>query len=636
MDRNTIYGVGLIFLIIIGFTMITSPSKEELELARLNAQRSRDSLAMVEKIQKDSANFIKNNQVLNETVSVTNSAEKDSIKQLEASDKFGAFASVSKGEEKYITLENDKVKLKIATKGGRIYSVALKEFKKWDSSQVVLFDGDNNKFDFNFFAQNKNIQTGDLFFTAETKEEAIVVKDKKGSVSMRLKVNGDQYIEYLYTLEPNSYMVSFKVNFVGMSGIIANNNKYIDLKWVTDIPHQEKGLDWENQNTTIYYKYAGEDEDVDYLTETAETDEEKLPANVKWIAYKQQFFSTVLIADVAMDQANISHKQLWKTDPRYLKNFNSAISFPYKGAGNESLGMSFFFGPNQYNLLKEIKPEEELKLQKMIPLGWGIFGWVNRFMIIPMFDLLGSFIGNYGLIILLMTIVIKLVLLPLTYKSYLSTARMKVLKPEIEEINKKISKDKPMERQQATMAMYRKAGVNPLGGCLPMLLQMPILIAMFRFFPASIELRQKAFLWAEDLSTFDSIFNLPFTIPFYGDHVSLFTLLMGASMYLASRSGSSDFGSTDNSQASAMKIMTYLMPFMLVIWFNSYSSGLSYYYFLSNMISFIQMIIIKRYVNEDDLLKKIHERKNKPVEKSKFQKKLEDLAKQRGVKLPKK
>ena len=331
-----------------------------------------------------------------------------------------------------------------------------------------------------------------------------------------------------------------------------------------------------------------------------------------------------------MLNANVEHEN-FEEFSKYLKKFNVNISLPFDGGTDEKVEFAFYYGPNQYSVLKEIQinKDEDLNLTRMIPLGWGIFGWINRFAIIPLFNFLGGFFTSYGLIILLMTVLIKLVLFPLTYKSYASSAKMRVLKPQIDAINEKISKDKSMERQQATMALYRKAGVNPMGGCLPMLLQFPILIAMYRFFPASIELRQQPFLWATDLSSYDSIFDLPFTIPMYGDHISLFTLLMAVSMIFSTKLNSSQMQGA-NAQMPGMKMMMYMMPVMMLLWFNNYSSGLSYYYFLSNLITVGQTIIIRRFVDDKAVLLKLNENKKKPKKKSKFQTRLEDMAKQKG------
>jgi len=630
MDKNTIIGFILIAAIIIGFGIYNQPSKEEIEKMRKDAEQRRDSMEQIEKKRELDAKKANTPELIVDSLAAQNA---DSLKKVEVENKFGAFADAATGEEKFISIENNKIKAIISSKGGRVYSVQIKGYKKFDSTDVVLFNGDDNKFGFNFFAQNRRIETNELFFVPQTRSEVIDASNSAQSLKMRLKAGNDKYIEFEYKLKPNSYVLDFIVNFKNVNDLIGSTNSYIDLHWQANIPSQEKGRTWENDNTTIYYRYA--DDEVDYLTETKDNQDERIPTRMKWIAFKQQFFSTVLIANNYMEGVNLAYIKL-DTSKVFLKKMTADISLPYEGKGNEMIPMSFYFGPNKYKILKDTGEEADLALQQLIPLGWGIFGWVNRFIVIPLFNFLGNYIANFGIIILIMTIIIKVGLFPLTYRSYLSSAKMRVLKPQIEEINKKIPADKAMERQQATMSLYRKVGVNPMGGCFPMLLQLPILIAMFRFFPASIELRQQSFLWATDLSTYDSILNLPFEIPFYGDHISLFCLLMAASMYLTTKM-SSDQMDTGNPQMAGMKMMMYIMPIMMLFWFNNYSSGLSYYYLLTNIISYGQTIGIRRFVNEADLLKKLEQAaaKKKPQVKSKFQLKLEEMAKQKGYKPPK-
>ncbi|NPA45358.1 MAG: membrane protein insertase YidC, partial [Chlorobi bacterium] len=410
---------------------------------------------------------------------------------------------------------------------------------------------------------------------------------------------------------------------------LASNSSYIDILWKTKSRRQEKGAQWENQNTTIYFKpYAA---DVDYLSETADEKEQNIDVKVKWIAYKDHFFSSIFIAHESFSEAKVKYVKD-KNEEKYLKDFESNIYLEFDRSNDKKYEFSYYFGPNDYDILSEISVEEgdDLGLEKMIPLGWGIFRWVNIFIIIPLFNFLGMIFGsNMGLTILVMTLIIKIALFPFTYKSFKSSAKMRVLKPQIDEINKKIPKEKSMERQQATMALYRKVGVNPMGGCLPMLLQMPILIAMFRFFPASIELRQKSFLWATDLSSYDSIFDFPngFSIPMYGDHISLFTLLMAGAM-LVSQLLNKNQMSGGNAQMPGMKMMLYLMPIMMLLWFNNYSAGLSYYYFLSNLITIAQTLIIRKMIDEDELLAQLNANKKKPKKQSKWQARLAEMQKQ--------
>jgi YidC/Oxa1 family membrane protein insertase len=429
---------------------------------------------------------------------------------------------------------------------------------------LVLFDGDSTIFGLKFpTADRKYISTNDLFFTPQTEEEHISVSGDQSSLVMRMSASENAYLEYVYTLKQGSYMVDFEIRMVNFNEVLAANSRSFDLEWQFYIPGQEKGRDFENSYTSVYYQHF--QDEVEYLSERSDMDEEDIPTRLKWVAYKQQFFSTVLIAGKSFEDGILRVENI-KNDPRFLKFCSSKLSVPIELKPEEAIAFQFYFGPNHYKTLRSF----EVGLQELVPLGWGIFGWVNRFAVIPIFNFLGTFISSYGIIILLMTIIIKLVLFPLTYRSYRSSAKMRVLRPQIEELTKNIPKEKAMERQQKTMEFYRKAGVNPMGGCLPVALQMPILIAMFRFFPASIELRQESFLWAEDLSSYDSVLDLPFTIPFYGEHVSLFTLLMTISTIIYTRMNQNQMGDA-STQMPGMKTMMYLFPVMMLFWFNSYA-----------------------------------------------------------------
>ncbi|MDA3953505.1 MAG: membrane protein insertase YidC [Bacteroidales bacterium] len=617
MDRNSIIGIIVIAGILIVWTTLNKPSEVEIEAAKVK----RDSIELVKQqeiIQQkiEEAVALQNPQIENP---VEKTAQESDLKNL-----YGSFADAGTGSQEYVTLENDLLKIKISNKGGRVYSVELKEYKTYTQKPLVLFDGDSTVFGLNFFSQNKSIITNDLFF--------VPVEQNSQSVKMRLYAGSEKYIEYVYTLNPESYMVDFDINFVGMNEIVASNLSVIDLKFSMYSPQQEKGAQNENMYTTMGYKYY--QDEVKTITSRGKDDGgEELNSKLKWVAFQQQFFSTILVADNYFTNAEIGFTSLEETPDKYLKYFESIIGIPFEYSPKSTIPLSFYFGPNHYTTLKK----HDLDFEQIIPLGWTIFGWVNRFAVIPVFNYLGKFMSNYGLIILILTILIKIVLFPLTYKSYLSTAKMRVLKPEIDEIGKKFpKKEDAMKKQQATMAMYKKVGVSPMGGCLPMLIQMPILFAMFRFFPSSIELRQQAFLWADDLSSYDSILNLPFEIPYYGDHVSLFTILMAIALVFSSRLNTGQMNDT-NQQMPGMKfMMTYMMPLMMLFFFNNYAAGLSYYYFLSNVMTLGQTIFIRRFVDDEALLKKLHENKKKVVKKSKWQERLEAAAKQKGYKAPKK
>jgi YidC/Oxa1 family membrane protein insertase len=623
MDKNSVIGLILIFVIIMVFSYLNQPSQEELQ----QQKQRRDSIALVRKqteaqrLAEAEKNKKKNLQNIDSLSK--DSTTNDSVKNVKLYEEYGALWQAADGKEEFVTLENDLIEVKISTKGARPYEVKLKNYDRFEKGgkKVLLFEGKKSRFTLNFFSQNRNITTENFYFKPRGEMKVNASKDKKQSI-LRLEAGDGRFLDFIYTLEPNSYIVNFDIKMSNMDNLIAQNTTYLDLLWEIDLPQQEKGRDWENQNSTIYFKYL-EDEEIDYLSETSDEDNEDLGTRVKWIAFKGHFFSSVLIAKDALSSGKVKQNAL--NDTSYLKHYVAEMRLPYKSESKYEYNSKFYFGPNDYSTLKAISKEENLELQNLITLGWALFRWVNVFAIIPLFDWLGSFGWSYGLIILIMTVIIKLVLFPLTYKSYLSSAKMRVLKPEVDALNKKFGKDKVMEKQQATMTLYRKTGVNPMGGCLPMLLQFPILIAMFRFFPASIQLRQQAFLWATDLSTYDSILDLPFTIPWYGAHVSLFTLLMAVSIVLTTKMNSADMSGSN--QMPGMKTMMYMMPVMMVFWFNSYSSGLSYYYFISNIITFLQMIAIRKFfINEDDILRKLQENKKKPAVKSKFQQRLEDAA----------
>ncbi|MFP4061049.1 MAG: membrane protein insertase YidC, partial [Bacteroidales bacterium] len=537
------------------------------------------------------------------------------------------------GDTQFITLENELLVMKVSTRGGSPYSVELKNYKTHDEKPLILFSGDSTILSLDFFAQNRSINTRNLFFTPLHDESYVLADDKPRTLTMRLAVSKDRYIDYNYTIYPDQYKIDFDIVFVGLDDILARNTQLIDLKWEMYMPQQEKGRENEDNYSSIYYKFYQGDVDNFRLRSNKNEESEELTTDVRWIAYKDQFFSSVLIADESFVNAIVQTEKIPEPSP-YFRKFSSQIAIPYQSQPNESMGMAFYFGPNHYNTLRKF----DIELESLVELGGWIIKWINRFVIIPIFNFLNNYISNYGIIILLLTIIIKMALLPLTYKSYISMAKMRVLKPQIDEINAKIPKEKAMERQQATMALYKKAGVNPMGGCLPMLLQMPILFAMFRFFPTSIELRQESFLWAHDLSTYDSIVewsgNIPLITEYFGNHLSLFTLLMTISTILTMKLNNQTTAST--TQMPGMKTMMYMMPVMFMFILNKFSAALTYYYFLANLITFGQNMLFKRFVDDKKIMKKISENKKKPVKKSKFQERLEQAAKQKGYKPPRK
>ena len=530
----------------------------------------------------------------------------NSVISEELKTKYGVFASAAKGTDEFQVIENDKLKITVANKGGRIVSVILKEYQTFDSLALDLFDADSSSFNLQF-TTGHNINTADLYFVAE---------QSSNTLSMKLKADDSHYVEYLYTLT-DDYLIDFNIKFIGMESLIPSGINYMNLEWQMKTPQTEKSKTNQDMYTGIQYQYSADNEG-DYLSFTS-TDEDKINARLNWVAFKQQFFSAIFIAKDGFEKP--THLISTKSEgSEFIKDLAAKFELPYQHKIDEQLSFQFYFGPNHYKTLKAY----DKGFEELVPLGWGIFGWVNQYIIINIFDFLSKYFSSYGIIILLLTLIIKIGLAPFTYKAFLSQAKMKVLKPEIDKINDKLKGKDPMKAQQETMGLYRKAGVNPMGGCLPMLFQFPILIAMFRFFPASIELRQESFLWADDLSSYDSIYELGFNIPFYGDHISLFTLLMTISTLLYTHMNSS----MATGQMAQMKWMMYLMPIMFLGFFNNYAAGLSYYYFLANMFTFTQQYFMKIMINEDEILAQLEANKKKPAKpKSKFQKKLEEMQK---------
>ncbi len=604
MDKNSITGLVLITIILALFWWMNKPSAEEIEAKK----RALDSLHQVELLQaKEAALQAAQQSKTVTTEEISKKAIADSLQNQSA----GILAPFTNGTQKLVTLENNLIKVTFSNKGGRVYSVEIKDYKTFDGQPLVLFNGDDNRFGFVFTYNTRIFSTNDLFFNIKSQTDK--------SIDFEIAGTDDQSLTFSYKLNDNTYMVDHEIASNNLGSIFATARGALDIEWTQEMPAQEKGRDSERQYSGIYYKYF--EDEVDWLS-TAKNDEEDLRTKLKWIAFKDQFFSSVFIAKDALASGFVSTEVGDDTTP-YIRLNKAETSVPYDFNRNDKVNFRFFFGPNHFYTLRKHK---DLELEKLIPLGWGIFGWINRFAVIPVFNFLEGFIASYGIIILLLTLLIKLVLFPLTYKSYMSTAKMRALKPQIDEINERIPKDKAMERQQATMGLYRKAGVNPMGGCLPMLLQMPILIAMFRFFPASIELRQESFLWATDLSTYDSILTLPWKIPFYGDHVSLFCLLMSITNVVYTHMNQEMTQSSQ--QMPGMKGMMYMMPVMFLFFFNNYASGLSYYYFVSTLITIAQTLLIRNFVDEKALLAKLKAHQKKPVKKSSFQARLENMAKQ--------
>ncbi len=639
MDKQSVIGLLLIGAVLIGFSVYNSQEQkkrvEEYRLKQEAAQLVQDS---IERVEAKNAPFEQPQtgqqlQAGEQAPAVEQPAETPGERKLrEFESNFGpVLAAATVGEEQFRVLENDVVKLYLSNKGGRVAAVELKDYKTYgkkpeDRQPLMLFAGNSSRFDLSFFLQfnagkNLELHTENFYFEpSQQSDVALAEGQEAASFLMRLPVDSLASIDFIYTLKQGEYMVDFDVRFNNMAPLLVNQST-IGLAWENTAPQTEKGYDNENNNTDIVYKYPGE-KGVEKLGLSKGEKEKSVPTKIEWISFKKQFFSSTLIAKEPFTDAQLHYRTIAEGSG-LIKRFDIQASVPFS-ANTEEYKFNFYFGPNKYSLLKSY----DLSMERVIPLGGWIIGVVNRWLVIPLFDILGNHIASFGLIIFLLTLIVKLLIMPLTYKSYLSMAKMRLLKPEIEQINAKYPDQKDaVKKQQATMELYKKAGVSPMGGCLPMLIQFPIIIALFRFFPASIELRGRSFLWADDLSAYDSIWDLPFTIPFYGDHISLFALLMAVTMFFSSKINY-DQSAGSSQQLPGMKfMMLYMMPVMMLLWFNSYASGLTYYYTLSSLITIIQTWGFRYLVDDQKLHAQMKANAKKPVKKSKFAQRYEEMLK---------
>ena len=620
MDKNSIIGFILIGALLIGFTLLNRPSAEQVEAQR----RYNDSIAMVQYEQQQQA--LKQAAEEKQPSFSESSLEglSDSVRQISLQNNFGAFASAAEGNEEVITLENNNIEVKISSKGGYVSYVRVKDYVTYEKEPLVLFDGDDSKFNVTFVTTtNRVVNTSDLYF-------APIKSSSQNSVTMRLNAGDGGVVDFVYTLNPDDYMLNFTIKTSGLNGILAPSTNALDLQWSQKMRIQEKGRKLENQYTSLYYKFLADD--VEHFGDSK--DEEKQISNrLKWIGYKNKFFASVLITDDSFTATRLSAKQN-PTDPEYLKEFSAATSIAFSITKEESLGFRYFFGPSKYTLLRDydkgIEDSQQLNLDNLVPMGYQWVRPINKYFILPIFNFLNQFMTNYGLIIFLLTLAVKFVLFPLTYKSYMSQAKMRVLRPQVEELKLKYpKKEQSMELQQATMALYSSAGASPLSGCLPMLLQMPILIALYWLFPTSIELRQQGFLWAEDLSTYDDLLrwdaHIPLISTFIGNHLSIFCLLMSVvNVFYTKVNMNMNAG---QQQMPGMNMIMYMMPVMMFFFFNQSSSGLCYYFLISSLITIGQTTLSRFMINEAKLLAKLEENKKKPKKKSGFMQRLAEAQK---------
>lgn len=612
-DLNSIIGFALIFVIIL-WMMYNNRENEVIE----------QNKAKTEKAAEKKAKATTTKEVAN---TITDTTVADSDKVLKLQETMGSFAysaTLPSAKEDFTTIENELIKLKIANKGGFIAEATLKKYKKFDKNSKELVELiKNNNANFNLQLQTKDnrvLNTKDLFF-----EPTLSKVGENQILSMKLKAGANSYLEYKYVLKPKQYMLDFDIQSQGLNSAL-NTSNVADLQWDLKTYRNEKSISYENRYAEIYYENEGK---VDYAGLGKQEDETLEKAT--FIAYKQHFFSSILLSQTPIENVKLSSTDLVndeKIDTVFTKNFKSTMPLAFKN-GELDYKMNWYLGPTDYRILNKY----DKNIEEIVPLGWGIFGWINKFIFVPLFGFLSSFMA-LGIAIIIFTILIKIAMSPITFKSFLSQAKMKVLRPEITEIGEKFSKD-PMKKQQETMKLYNKAGVNPMAGCVPALIQIPFMYASFQFFPSAIELRQKGFLWADDLSSFDEIYKLPFHIPIYGDHISLFPILASIAIFFYMKMTSGDQMMAQPQQegmpdmAKIMKIMIYLSPIMMLLFFNNYGSGLSLYNFISNLITIGIMIVIKRYfINSDKIHAQIQENKTKPKTESKFQRKMREMMEQ--------
>lgn len=602
MDKNSVIGFILIALIFIGFTFFQSDRARK--AAELQAQQ--DSIALAQ---------MPPQRMASEAVLESAAPEGESGASV-AIYKDSLLENASKAQESIVTLENDVLEMKLSTRGAKPYSVRLKKFRNYDSTDLYMFRPGDAEYSISLYT-GEYIQTKDFNFTLAGQTDSSVV--------MRLPFEGGGYIEQKYTLLGDSYRVDNQLSFVGMQGVIPRNVSSYDIDFEVTMPRMEKGYKNETQYSKLDYYFDGDKKPVEIGRGRSAS--KRVESRLSWFAFQQQFFSTIVRAPQQFSSGELGIGFFQQDDPERNLMACSAKMRAELGQGDKvTVPLEFYFGPNDYKVLKSYGQ----KYEKIIPLGGWLVGWFTKYAIIPMFDFFSRFISNFGLIILLMTLVIKIVVFPLTYKSYASSAKMSALKPELDKINAKYphndNQQEMLKKQQATMALYKRAGVSPMGGCLPMLLTFPILWAMFRFFPASIELRQQSFLWCHDLSAYDSIIDYGVRIPILGDHLSLFALLMAVTMWAYSKLTMSSQPSANDPSAASMRFMSlWMMPIMMFFICNSLSAALSYYYLLSQLISILQTWLIRKSINKDAILEKVRASEGKPLPKSKWQQKLEEV-----------
>ncbi len=603
LDINSIIGFVLIFGILIFWFYQTKPTPEELEAQK--AEQEKIEAQVEQEAQKEVAPVLTENPVDLQDSSAVASYKKE----------IGNFG-FTEANDATTTLENEVLELEISNKGGQIVTAKMKNYVTYDSVPVYLVKDGNAAFGLNFSTtDNRVLNTKNLFF-----EPSLSKNGESQVLSMKARVSSNQFLEYRYEMKPEAYMVDFTVRSQGLNGVL-NSSQPVELQWQLRGIRHNKSVVYENRYSRLTYRYEG-----DKISKLSEgSDDEETEVDIRWLSYRQHFFSSILATNAPFKTAELSSKNLVEEESKetvFTKEYLSKIPLELQG-GELNYGLQWYYGPTDIKVLSKY---EDLALVESIPYGWGIFGWINRYIFTPFYGFLSSFLP-FGLAIVVMTILVRLAMSPVTYKSYLSQAKMKVLKPEITELGEKY-KDNAMKKQQETMKLYNKAGVSPMSGCIPAVLQLPVFYALFMFFPTSFSLRQKSFLWAEDLSSYDTIAELPFNIPFYGDHVSLFPILASVAIFFYMMMTTGQSMQTQPGMPN-MKFIMYLSPVIMLVFFNNYASGLSLYYFVSNLITIGIMLVIKRFIlNEDKIHAQIQENKKKPKKENRFQKRMREMMEQ--------
>jgi YidC/Oxa1 family membrane protein insertase len=605
MDRNTIIGFVLIGIILVIFSVYNMPSQKE----QAHQQHVQDSIAQVQ-LKNHIADSLKNLQP-------AISAHANSISSTDTSNKATPAFQNHSTTATFYTIENDLMKITLSSQGGKVASVELKKYKTWDKKPLVLFNPANTEFGYSFFIGSNQVNTDQLNFKADA-SSLVVNGNDSGSIHLRTEISKGKYIEQDYSLKGNSYFLQNEFELVGMDSLIPRNIQYINLIWQTKLNNVEESLADERVRSSIYFRYTNDE--VDEISERSDG-ESKLENSVQWVSFKQHFFNSTLISKTPFESGDV--KTVTDAASPYVKTMTANLSLPYNPGAQVNYPMEFYFGPSSYPDLKKYN----IGLENVIPLGYGIFAWfaepICKYFIIPVFYFLNKYISNYGIIILIMTVLLRVIMFPLMYKSFVSGAKMRVLKPEIDELKAKY-KDDQQKFGQEQLKLFQQAGVNPLGGCFPVLLQLPIFAAMYSFFPISIELRQQPFLWSHDLSVYDSVIHWTTAIPFIGSHISLFALLFTATQLMMVVYTSQMSGMTGQ-----MKWLQYIFPFLLFGVFNSLPAALNYYYVVSNLITFgIQFIIKNYFLDEASIHRQLQENKKKPKKRTGWLARMEDLAKQ--------